>query len=285
MGGREMTTIGEIAYTNILPFFFHLDRQHLKNLNCHFVPQVPAQLNRAMADGKVDVGGISSFAYAERPTSYTLLPDLSVSSYGKVGSIFLFSRVPIEELNEKRIALTSSSATSIHLLKIILEYFKELKNTYTTMAPKLEKMLMDHDACVLIGDDAIRATWNKNETLYQYDLGELWYEHTGLPMVYAVFAVRNELVKSNATIVGELYRSFLSSKNKCMNEKYEPMISDIMRTIGGEKSFWDHYFSGLCYDFNQKQQQGLLYFYKLAYNCGFLEKPVETIHVWGSVRQ
>ncbi|WP_088102212.1 menaquinone biosynthetic enzyme MqnA/MqnD family protein [Halalkalibacter urbisdiaboli] len=280
-----MTVIGEISYTNILPFFFYLDRARLMKHSCRFVPQVPSQLNEAMAVGKVDVGGISSFAYAQQPAAYTLLPDLSVSSYGKVGSIFLFSRVPLEELNEKRIALTSSSATSVHLLKVILEYFYKLENTYTTMTPHLDKMLVEHDACLLIGDDAIRATWNKGSHLYQYDLGELWYKHTGFPMVYAVFAVRNQLVFQDADIVGELYRSFLASKNKSIQLRHEPMIQQIMSTIGGDKSFWDTYFAGLCYDFSEKEQQGLLYYYKLVYECGFLEKPVETIHVWGSVRQ
>jgi chorismate dehydratase len=280
-----MTVIGEISYTNILPFFFHLDRHHLQDHDCRFVPQVPSQLNAEMAAGHVDVGGISSFAYAERPTAYTLLPDLSVSSYGQVGSIFLFSRYPIEALMGKKIALTSSSASSVHLLKIILEHFLELENQYTTMTPDLNQMLMLHDACLLIGDDAIRASWMNNGTLYQYDLGALWYEHTGLPMTYAVFAVRNELVVSNASIVDELHRTFLESKEKSLQQKHRPMIQEIMSTIGGKQRFWESYFAGLCYEFSHKEQKGLRYYYQLAYECGFLVKPVDTIHVWGSVHQ
>ncbi|WP_368504508.1 menaquinone biosynthesis protein [Alkalihalophilus sp. As8PL] len=275
--------IGEISYTNILPLYYHLDRESLREQGCSIIPQVPSQLNKAMSDGLVDVGGISSFAYAENTNQFTLLPDLSVSAYEKVGSIFLFSKVPIEELSGKSIALTSSSATSIHLLKVILERFYEHTVSYEMMKPHLEKMLMDHDACLLIGDDAIMATWRKAETLYQYDLASLWDKHTGMPMTFAVVAVRNDAIERDSHLVGQLYRSFIHSKSLSKEKNYQPMIQDILKTYGGEKVFWDDYFQGLCYDFSKREQRGLELYYQLAYELGYLKKPVESIHLWGAV--
>ncbi|WP_100407209.1 menaquinone biosynthesis protein [Bacillus solitudinis] len=277
--------IGEISYTNILPFFFHLNHKVLEEQQYRFVPQVPSQLNAEMAAGRVDVGGISSFAYAENPEKYTLLPNLSVSSQGKVGSIFLFSRYPLAELSGKRIALTSSSATSIHLLKIILQHFLKYENDYSTMNPNIDVMLESHDACLLIGDDAIRASWTKGPFLYQYDLGALWYEHTGLSMTYAVFAVRNEKMIDEPIKIAGLQQAFLNSKNESIRLEHAPMIQEIMAVIGGGKQFWETYFSGLRYDFGVKEQEGLRYYYQLAHQCGFLRKSVETIHVWDSVHQ
>lgn len=275
--------IGEISYTNILPFFYHLDREQLTEQHCHFVPQVPSQLNSGMAEGRIDIGGISSFAYAANAGAYTLLPNLSVTSYGQVNSIFLFSKVCLQELSGKKIALTSSSASSVHLLKIILQYFHSLETTYTTMKPNLEEMLQAHDACLLIGDDAIAAKRDLPATMFAYDLGQLWYEQTGLPMTYAVFAVRNETITKQASLVGAVYRSFLKSKQLSEATHYQPMIADIIRTHGGEEPFWNQYFKQLCNDFGPNEQKGLLYFYSLAYKMGFLPEPIQTLKVWDSV--
>ncbi|WP_332693348.1 menaquinone biosynthesis protein [Halalkalibacter lacteus] len=274
--------IGEISYTNILPFFYHLDRDMLKRRNCRFVPQVPAQLNQEMAAGRIDVGGISSFAYAENANAFTLLPNLSVTSYGAVGSIFLFSKVPLHDLGGKKIALTLSSASSVHLLKIILEHFYSLSAFYTMMKPDLKNMLQEHDACLLIGDDAIIAKHENGDSLFHYDLGELWYDQTGLPMTFAVFAVRNETLREHPSLVGSIYRAFLESKLQSESENYQPMIADIIKMHGGDKSFWNHYFQKLCNDFGRQEQQGLSYFFEILYKMNYIAQPIKTLNIWNA---
>ena len=235
-----------------------------------------------MAHGQVDVGGISSFAYGENYDKYHVFPNLSVSSNTTVGSIFLFSKVPIEELKEKKIALTSSSATSVNLLKIILQQFYDAQNQYTTMKPNLTAMMDLHDGCLLIGDDAIVASWKEGNKYFRYDLGELWYHHTGLSMTYAVFAIRNEVL-SQQNLIEILYNEFISSKAKSNDSQFYPMIDDIRNLFGGEKRFWDEYFKGLCYDLGEKELTGLQYYYNLAYKHGLLEKQVESISVWSAL--
>ncbi|WP_078428499.1 menaquinone biosynthesis protein [Alkalihalobacterium alkalinitrilicum] len=274
--------IGEIAYTNILPTFYYLDRKKLNELDCRFVPQIPAELNRGMANGAVDVGGISSFAYGENFDRYTLLPNLSVSAYSQVGSLFLFSKKPIEELNEKSIALTSSSATTVHLLKIILGKFYEFDVQYEVMKPNFEEMLINHDACLLIGDDAIRTVWNKSNQIYMYDIGQLWYEHTGLPMTYAVFAVRNEVLESESEKLSMLYQQFINSKTKSFEDRFQPMITSIKSDIGGTQAFWEQYFQGLSYDLDEQMLKGLNFYYQLAYELGYLKRKVQSISLWSA---
>ena len=276
--------IGEISYTNILPFFYYLDRDKLNKLNCSFVPQVPAQLNQAMATGKIDIGGISSFAYAKNADHFTLLPNLSVTSYGPVGSIFLFSKKPLQQLGGAKIALTSSSATSVHLLKVILEHFYSLEVSYRTMKPDFGAMLVEHDACLLIGDDAILAKREVGNLFHCYDLGGLWYKHTGLPMTFAVFAVRNETLNEHPSLLGSVYRSFLDSKRMSESNQYQLMINDIIKTHGGERKFWDMYFLNLCNDFGKEEQKGLEYFFDLLFQMGYLSRQVKTLNIWDVAR-
>ena len=57
------------------------------------------------------------------------------------------------------------------------------------MKPDLEAMLADHDAALMIGDAAMRAP---KEGLIVLDLAEEWHAWTGLPFVFAFWAVRSE---------------------------------------------------------------------------------------------
>ncbi|KMK76444.1 menaquinone biosynthesis protein [Alkalihalobacillus pseudalcaliphilus] len=272
--------IGEISYTNILPIFYFTDRKMLMEKGFTFIPQVPAELNRAMKSKEIDVGGISSFAYGQNQEDYTLLPQLSVSSLGEVGSLFLFSKKPIEQLNHSKIALTNSSATTIHLLKVILAHFYEFDMKYDMCEPNYETMLSEYEACLLIGDDAIKAAWRNEPGIYQYDLGELWYEKTGLPMTFAVMAVRNEVIEKQFEDIELLYRQFCYSKEYAQQTQFEPMIEAILQAHDGSIDFWRKYFQGLTYEFTEKEQQGLLYYYQLCYQLGFLDKPVDDLRIF-----
>lgn len=274
--------IGEIAYTNILPLYYYLDRDYLRNLDCMFIPQIPAQLNERMSKGIIHVGGISSFSYGEHADEYSIFPNLSVSAPESVGSIFLFSKVPITQLDGKKIALTSSSATSVNLLKIILQKFYEMDVTYTVMAPNFNEMLKEHDACLLIGDDAILTVWNLPSDIHRYDLGQLWFEYTKLPMTYAVMAIRNDIIESETLRISALYDGFTRSKKKCIENNYEEMISSIRKDLGGTKRFWQDYFQGLSHDFNERQKEGLYQYYDLASQLGLLKK-VKTITLWSAI--
>jgi chorismate dehydratase len=274
--------VGEISYTNMLPLYYYLDRDYLNRLGCMFIPQIPSQLNEAMSKGMIDVGGISSFSYGEHVDQYTILPNLSVSSPKSVGSIFLFSKVPITQLDGKKVALTSSSATSVNLLKIILQSFYQVDVSYTTMKPNFTEMLKDHEACLLIGDDAILSLWGLPPEIHRYDLGQIWYEHTRLPMTFAVLAVRNEILKLENDRISILFDGFMRSKKKSLENNYQEMISSIRKDLNGSKSFWDNYFNGLNYDLTERHIEGLYLFYDKASELGLLKK-VNTISLWSAL--
>ena len=53
----------------------------------------PSTLNQMLAAGDLDLGFVSSYEYGVRSQQYRILPDLSISANGSVGSVFLFSRI------------------------------------------------------------------------------------------------------------------------------------------------------------------------------------------------
>ena len=185
--------IGMVNYINVAPIYEVWKEKHHPD-NWHVVEGSPSTLNQLLARGEIDLGFVSSFAYAIHPERYQIFSGLSISATGPVGSVFLFSRVPIEELDAQIVMLTKQSDTSIRLVKIILEEFYQIHPSYL-IGEVFGSGSQAHKATAVlaIGDDALRI---KESNIYPFnmDLGEAWNRHTGLPFVFSVCAVRRELI-------------------------------------------------------------------------------------------
>src|SRR5207247_233423 len=169
MGTRDMIRLGRISYVNMAPVFYRLEAE------VEEVHGVPTDLNRRLIAGELDLAPISSIEYARNADRLRILPRLCVSSEGAVDSIQLVSRVPLEQV--RRIAVTPESATSVVLTRVLLP---EAEHLPLTAADE------DAEAKLLIGDAALRSAFE--DPTPHYDLGRLWLERTGLPMVFAVWA-------------------------------------------------------------------------------------------------
>lgn len=277
MDNNSHTIIGKISYTNSWPVFHNFHPSVLK-YPAEMVSEVPAILNQGMSRGSIHVGALSSFAYAEASDKLLLLPDLSVSSDGPVRSIFLFSRAPLTQLGQCTIAVTNTSATSVNLLKILMEKAFGNKPEYISASPDLDTMMQQADACLLIGDHAIKASW-LNQGYIVTDLGELWKEWTCLGMTFAVWAVNRKAVKDKPEAIAEIAEAFAKSKLQGLRN-LEPIIQAACSTIGGTRSYWEGYFRNLCYDFGERQQQGLNLYFRYAYEMGLLPQEVK-MEIWG----
>ncbi|MDP4096649.1 menaquinone biosynthesis protein [Paenibacillus sp. P96] len=273
---NRTTRVGKIKYTNAWPVFHYFHPEKLQN-SIELVTEVPSILNRRMLDGSLEVSAMSSFAYAEGADHFMLLPDLSVSTDGPVQSILLFSHKPLEEAVNGTIALTNTSATSVNLLKILVEKHLKGNPEYFTSEPDLEEMMNRADAGLLIGDHAIKASW-ENRGYYVTDLGQLWKEWTGCSMTFAVWAVRRSAVASRPKAISEIVQAFRSSKERSRSN-LTPIINNAVREIGGTEHYWHRYFSNLCYDFGRREQQGLELYFKYAHELGLLKHEIK-LQIW-----
>ncbi|MEK4327639.1 menaquinone biosynthesis protein [Paenibacillus sp. FSL R7-0312] len=272
----EHTVIGKISYTNSWPVFHNFHPSSL-SFPAEMVSEVPAILNQGMADGSIHVGALSSFAYAAASDRLLLLPDLSVSADGPVKSILLFSRMPVQSIGSGRIAVTNTSATSVNLLKILMDKAIVATPEYISVPPDLNEMMEQADACLLIGDHAIRASW-QDQGYYVTDLGELWKEWTGLSMTFAVWAVNRGAALRNPEAIAEIAEAFAVSKRRGLRD-LGPITQEACCTIGGTASYWNDYFRNLCYDFGERQQEGLNLYFRYAYEMGLLPQEVK-MELW-----
>ncbi|GGF75193.1 chorismate dehydratase [Paenibacillus albidus] len=272
------TIIGKISYTNSWPVFHNFHPSSLK-VPAVMVSEVPAVLNRGMSDGSIHVGALSSFAYALASERLLLLPNLSVSAAGAVKSILLFSKAPLERIANGTIAVTNTSATSVNLLKILMEKAMQGKPEYISADPDLDAMMEQADACLLIGDSAIRASW-QNQGYIVTDLGAMWKEWTGLGMTFAVWAVNREAARVKPEAITEIAEAFAESKARGLRS-LTPIIAAARSAIGGTEAYWQEYFRNLCYDFEERQQEGLNLYFRYAYEMGLLPQEVK-MELWSN---
>jgi chorismate dehydratase len=189
--------LGLPPYANVAPLAHFLRPEGFE-----LVQAPPTALNRMLSEGELDLSLASSLAYLERQEAWGLLPDFSVAVLGPVYSVSLFHRAPLEGL--RRVALTGESATSVALLRLLLEE-RGVRPHYERAEGELE-LLEDYEGVLLIGDRAIKAyarlLRNLPETPMDLptrfgevevtDLAMAWFRRTRLPFVFAVWAYRKE---------------------------------------------------------------------------------------------
>ncbi|MFD2115961.1 menaquinone biosynthetic enzyme MqnA/MqnD family protein [Paenibacillus yanchengensis] len=262
--------MGQIIYANSWPLFYQLERSLPSTYE--MIRDIPVSLNRMLASGELDVSGISSFSYGQYADDYILLPELSVGSVGEVNSILLFSKEPLEKVRPRTVSLSSSSATSVNLLKIMMQLRYDCLPEYDVSSQSLEQMLSQSDAALLIGDPAIVAA-RKYKQLHIVDLGAAWHEWTGLGMTYAVVAARKQAYLQQKPLLEQLHEALLI--NKTRNSKdLSAIINDACLQLGGDRAYWTRYFSCLQFDFNEQLQEGLALYYRYAQQLGFLSSAV-----------
>jgi predicted solute-binding protein len=155
---------------------------------------LPAQCADALGEGEVDIGLVPC-AELDR-LGMGFLPQLGIACEGPVRSILLISRRPFGQI--RTLAADSSSRTSVALARILLAERYGCVPIITRYPPRLDEMLAECDAALIIGDPALRIDTAKlppETACLTLDLGAEWVAWSGLPMVFAVWAGRYEVLR------------------------------------------------------------------------------------------
>jgi chorismate dehydratase len=244
----RLIRLGRISYVNMAPVFYRLEAE------VEEIQGVPTELNRRLLAGELDVAPISSIEYARNADRLRLLPRLCVSSEGAVDSIQLVSRKPLERV--RTVAVTPESATSVVLTKVLL--------------PDADHVPLgeEADAKLLIGDAALKSAFE--DPTPHYDLGRLWQERTGLPMVFAVWACPEPLQAGLAELEDALVTSV-----RLARAEPEQLAFEASDRYGYPAGFLARYFEKLRYSFGPRERAGLMTFLELAQEAGELDEVPE----------
>jgi chorismate dehydratase len=254
--------VGRIAALNMYPIYHGLERAPTPTLD--FTDGVPTVLNQALLDDRLDVSAVSSIAYARHADVLRLVPVASITADGAVDSIQLLSRVPFDQV--RSVAVTPHSATSVALLRILLG---EKARPFTLLDREPAAALKEVDGVLLIGDEALeglRTPFAPHRT----DLGALWHERSGHPMVFAVWAAREDAARERAVALAEL-EELLSDARAAYLADPELVVAAAAARFPFPPDFIRRYFRRLRYEFGEPERAGLEAFLREARGIGQLD--------------
>lgn len=265
--------IGHFEFLNGYPLYYGLEKG--AGWGCfQLVNGVPTKLNRFLLEGNLDISPVSSIEYTAHAGELLLLPRISITADGAVDSIRLISKRPIDEI--ETVALTSQSATSVVLLKILLAQKYDLSPIYSLLGSSggedIASTLSRNEAVMLIGDEALKAHYGKelrasSLQIYSYDLGAEWKDFTGLPMVFALWAVRRSFFEQRPDETFEVEERLLYSVEYC-REHWDEVVAAASSVYPFSAELLRSYFQKLRYDLTDDYRRGLEEFYRRAVEIG-----------------
>ena len=252
--------VGRIRYLNTLPFYYGLNQ-------AEWTLGTPAEINRKMHAGEIDIAPISSLEYLNHQKDYLVFPELCIGSRDFSGSVLLLSKERVEGLDRAVISLSKDSLSAAALLKILLKFKFGFQNQFRTDPSNPETMLRTAPACLVIGDEAL--FFRPKEFLYKNDLSEIWWHWTSLPFCFSVWAVRRDFYGEHKEEVADFYRQLKAALKRNLGDLEKLLREEIRVTITDERfpTIYGYLFN-LSYGLDAEMQRGLGRFFEYAHQMG-----------------
>jgi chorismate dehydratase len=254
---------------------------------------VPSQCAEELRRGDADLGIIPSIEY-QRIDGVVALPGMAIASKREVRSLLVVAKKPIELA--KRIALDTSSRSTIGLVKILSREHWGITPEFVESAPDASEMLKDADAALVIGDPALRISLKMEalagkspsgeqccqgdpddmpvpgfETLFVYDVIHQWREMTGKPAVLAIWVGRRDAVTP------EVLADFTASKQFGLERVREISEAASIKLDLPPRALERYLTENIHFDLDEENLAGLQLYFEKAAAAGLIprNKPLE----------
>ena len=258
----ETIRIGAVSYFNSKPLVHELD---MLAPQAELILDYPSRLADQLARGELEVALIPVIEYF-RAGTYRLVPNIAVASQGPVLSVTLFSRVPWSEI--RRVSLDEGSRTSAALAQVLLRKKYGVQPEVCPLPLDCDAEGVDADAVLLIGDRAMHACLPGFR--YAFDLGQEWHDWTGLPFVYAAWAVRP------GVDLGSVLDALYESKRRGI-ENAGAIAAREAPHLQLDAGFCRRYLANIIrFDLGPRELAGLHHYYMLASELGLARRGVHV---------
>jgi len=252
--------LGAVSFLNAKPLIYGIEKNLFPH-NFRLTKAVPSALAVELNAGGLDVALIPSIAYAKNSPELQVVPECGIIAHNEVKSIRLYFNKNLKRI--RSVAVDISSMTSVVLTKILLAEKYEVKPDFIAAMPDVDKMLTLADAALVIGDSALFKTRQADENFL--DLAEEWYDMTGLPFVFAVWAGRRNSLDSDDL------QAIISSKILGM-DNINSVCHDAAAEYGADFDLVKSYLTeNVQFDLGEQEIAGMRQFFELAYYHGSLE--------------
>jgi len=258
--------VGHIQFLNCVPLYWGLARTGAL-LDLELTKDTPERLSAQLIEGSLDIGPVTLMEYLRHAEDLVALPDIAVGCDGPVMSCVIVSQLPLDRLDGERVALGSTSRTSVRLAELLLTERYGVTPDYYRCPPDLALMMQEAQAGVLIGDAALRAALHDAPRLglEVHDLGQMWKDWTGLPFVFAVWAVRRDYLAAHPAAVHAAHRAFLASRDLSL-EEVAKVAEQAARWEAFDEDLLRRYFTTLDFSLGAPQLNGIAEFARRV-NC------------------
>lgn len=236
--------VGAVSYLNTKPLLWGLENTEISD-KITLVLDYPSRLAQMLKHFEIDLGLVPVAILPELP-DYQIVSDFCIGAKGRVGSVSIFSKVPLLQI--KTVLLDYQSRTSVALAQILFKHYWHHHPVFVHADSGYESSITGNTAALIIGD---RAFLEKEKGFYEFDLAETWKKMTGLPFVFAVWAANTQLPEG-----------FIDEFNQC-NRAGLQKINQIAKNLAyNHYNLLDYYTNNISYSLTEEKRKGLNLFLK-----------------------
>ncbi len=239
-----MYRISAVSYLNTVPFVFGIKQSGYID-NYQLLLDVPSVCADKIINSEADIGliPVSGIPYIK---NCEIISDYCIGSQGKVKTVVLASKIPLNNISE--VYLDLDSRTSAKLIKILAEKFWKKSIIWKDLTSLT--ILDNCDSVLLIGDKVFKYAENYE---YIYDLSEEWFKFTSLPFTFACW-VANKKINEN----------FKKNFNLAIKYGVENKVVAVKNSNFNTDQAIDYIENYISYDFDKLKRQALDKFFKLG---------------------
>lgn len=262
-GDDTLIHVGAVNYLNSKPLVEGLSQSQP---GLHLTFDLPSRLADALATGQIDVALLPVFECFRHP-EWQLVSDACIACRGPVLSVKLYFRVPPQDV--KTLDLDEGSRTSAALARILLLRQFNLRPELRSLPIGTGIADSTADAVLLIGD---RAMFDPCESFVEvWDLGDRWWQWTGLPFVFAAWVARTEAI---ATTI----EPALVAARDCGLDRIEAIASREAKAIDITVEIAREYLRNkLCFRLGRQERRGLAHFHQQCVESGLAPARVTPL--------
>lgn len=241
--------LSAVSYLNTKPFIYGIFKSAISE-HIDLSLDIPSMCAQKLLNGTADIALTPVAIIPELPQAH-IISNYCIGSNGPVGTVCLYSNVPLEEVD--RVLLDFHSKTSVALTRILFSHYWKRDMAFEPSYAGFEHELTGRTAGLVIGDRTIGLD---KRYPYVYDLGEIWTKWTGLPFVFAAWIS-----------VKPVSQAFVQEFNLALKAGLDhlPELIKILPTIPGF-DLDAYYRNNISYDFNADKRKALHLF--LSYIAG-----------------
>ena len=258
-GERGRIRVGAVSYLNTKPLVYGLEKGLLKD-TVTLTYDYPGNIAKALLNDEIDVG-LVPVAIIPDMMEHHLVADYCIAADGNVGSVCLFSEVPLE--NIQTVLLDYQSRTSVLLVQYLLKEYWKLNPVFKNAGEDFISEIKDTTAAVIIGDRAFK---QRKTSSFTYDLAGAWKEHTGLPFVFAAWI-------SNKKLSPEFIEQFNSANEYGLQRIDEVVAANFCPDF----DLTEYYTRYIQYRLNDEKRRGLQKFLAWCRHLKESRQPHEVL--------